>query len=93
MYRNVYNGGMRETYQLFKYDTCPFCQRVLRFLAEVPHLAVGLRDIYTEPGAMQELLQGGGRTTVPCLRIERDGDVRWMYESLDIIAYLRAQPG
>jgi hypothetical protein len=27
---------------------------------------------------------------VPCLRIERDGEVTWLYESLDIIAYLRA---
>jgi hypothetical protein len=28
---------------------------------------------------------------VPCLRIERDGKVRWLYESLDIIEYLREQ--
>jgi hypothetical protein len=26
---------------------------------------------------------------VPCLRIQRDGQVQWMYESLDIIDYLR----
>ena len=82
---------MSETYQLFKYDTCPFCLRVMRFLQSVPDLEVGLRDIYNEPGAMKELMQGGGRTTVPCLRIESDEGVRWMYESLDIISYLQAQ--
>lgn len=51
-----------------------------------------LRDINTEPEAFRELLSGGGRSMVPCLRIERAGtqgnEVEWMYESLDIIHYL-----
>jgi len=35
------------------------------------------------------LMQGGGKTQVPCLRIEQaDGSVQWMYESDDIIRYL-----
>ena len=86
-----YNASMTETYQLFKYDTCPFCLRVMRSLQELPEVEVVLRDIYTEPGAMKELMQGGGRTTTPCLRIDRDGEVQWMYESLDIMAYLQQQ--
>lgn len=37
----------------------------------------------------QALMQGGGKTQVPCLRIEQaDGGVEWMYESNDIIQYL-----
>jgi len=37
----------------------------------------------------QALMQGGGKTQVPCLRIEQaDGSVEWMYESSDIINYL-----
>ena len=84
---------MSERYQLFKYDTCPFCLRVMRFLQQYPQLDVTLRDIYTEPGTMRELVEGGGRTTVPCLRIERESGVEWMYESLDIMAYLEAQTG
>lgn len=37
----------------------------------------------------QALMQGGGKTQVPCLRIEQaDGSVEWMYESDDIIRYL-----
>ena len=79
---------MTETYQLFKYDTCPFCLRVMRFLQSKPALEVEMRDIYNEPGAMRELAQGGGRTTVPCLRIQSGDEVRWMYESLDIMGYL-----
>jgi len=38
---------------------------------------------------LHDLRVGGGSTTVPCLRIQSDGQVRWMYESLDIIEYLR----
>lgn len=37
----------------------------------------------------QALMQGGGKTQVPCLAIEQvDGSVEWMYESDDIIRYL-----
>ena len=35
-----------------------------------------------------ELLEGGGKVKVPCLRIEKDGKVEWMYESSQIISYL-----
>jgi glutathione S-transferase len=83
---------MSERYQLYKYDSCPFCRRVLRFL-EGSNVQVTLRDIHRDPGAMQELMKGGGRTMVPCLRIDRDSGTEWMYESLDIIAYLESHPG
>lgn len=35
-----------------------------------------------------DLLQGGGKGQVPCLRIESEGQVEWMYESDEIINYL-----
>lgn len=79
---------MSETYQLYKYDSCPFCRRVMGFL-QGTDIPVVMRDIHREPGAMQELLRGGGRTMVPCLRIDRASGTEWMYESLDIIAYLK----
>lgn len=38
------------------------------------------------------LKQGGGKTQVPCLRIEdQAGEVQWMYESDEIIRYLKQQ--
>ncbi|HAR30712.1 MAG TPA: glutaredoxin [Gammaproteobacteria bacterium] len=80
---------MSESYVLYQYDSCPFCQRVRRFLAE-SGLSLPLKDTLRDPEARRELLTGGGDTQVPCLRIERDGEVTWLYESLDIIAYLRA---
>ena len=78
-----------ERYQLFQYDACPFCYRVRRFLKQAG-IDIPLRDTLHDPQAYAELVAGGGRGTVPCLRIETsDADVRWLYESADIIEYLR----
>ena len=51
-----------------------------------------LRDILSQPGYNAELIAGGGKNQVPCLRIEDDeGGVRWMYESIEIIQYLKTE--
>jgi glutaredoxin len=81
---------MSETYTLYHYPSCGFCARVRRFLDETG-MAVELRNIHADPQALFDLRNGGGRTTVPCLRIQRDAEVIWMYESLDIIDYLRSR--
>ena len=78
---------MTETYELFAYESCGFCAMVRAFLAQAG-LDIPVRDILKDVQARRELLEGGGRTTVPCLRIESGGEVQWMYESMDIIAYL-----
>jgi glutathione S-transferase len=36
----------------------------------------------------EELLQGGGKIQTPCLRIENEKGVEWMYDSKAIIGYL-----
>ena len=77
-----------EQYQLFKSDTCGFCHRVSSFLQQ-NGMEVPLRDINRDQEAFRELLAGGGKGMVPCLRIESgDGAVSWMYESMDIMGYL-----
>ncbi len=39
-----------------------------------------------------QLLCGGGKGQVPCMRIEsKDGNIQWMYESDDILKYVREQ--
>ena len=82
---------MSEQYQLFKSDTCGFCFRVRAHVDQLG-LELPLRDVHTDAEAFRELLQGGGKSTVPCLRIERSTEtgteVEWMYESLDIMRYL-----
>ncbi len=81
---------MVERYTLYKDDWCPFCRRVQTFLAEA-RLDVPMRDTFNDAGARGELMAGGGRATVPCLKIEADGAERWLYESADIIDYLRSR--
>lgn len=80
---------MPERHVLYQYASCPYCQRVRQFL-DRQGIDVVMRDTLSDPRARRELVAGGGRATVPCLRIERDdGEVRWLYESLDIIDHLR----
>lgn len=78
---------------LYHFMSCPFCQRV-RSQIERLALPIELRDIQREPEYRCELIAGGGRATVPCLRIEHDdGRVEWMYESADINRYLEQRFG
>lgn len=81
-----------ETYELYKTDLCGFCYRVRAFLDE-NGIEIPLKDVNRDPEAFRELLSGGGRTTVPCLRIQRDNEVEWMFESMDIMRYLAARYG
>ncbi|RMH22233.1 MAG: glutaredoxin [Gammaproteobacteria bacterium] len=77
---------------LYHFERCPFCVMTRRAIQRL-HLPIEERDILKEPLYRQELLEGGGRTTVPCLRIEQASGVHWMYESRDIIAYLEERFG
>jgi len=81
-----------ESYQLFKTDLCGFCYRVRGFL-EQNGIEVPMRDVNHDRAAFRELLQATGRTTVPCLRIQRGEEVQWMFESMDIIRYLAGRYG
>ncbi|MCZ6640050.1 MAG: glutathione S-transferase N-terminal domain-containing protein [Gammaproteobacteria bacterium] len=83
---------MVETYQLFQYESCPFCYRVRQFL-EATGIDLELKDTLLDVAASRELYEGGGRNSVPCLRIQRAGEVQWLYESLDIIDYLKSRFG
>jgi glutathione S-transferase len=65
---------------------------VRQFLQSVD-FTLPLKDIHQDREAFLDLLQGGGRQTVPCLRIENPDGVTWLYESRDIIDYLRCRLG
>jgi glutaredoxin 2 len=76
---------------LYKFDSCPFCARV-RSAMDRTGVEVELRDVHSDPGRGEELREATGRDTVPVLRIETpEGEVRWLPESLDIIAYLERE--
>ena len=52
-------------------------------------IEMNFKNIHEDPQARKELIEGGGKSMVPCLRIENDKKTTWMYESRDIIKYLR----
>ena len=73
---------------LYQFHTCPYCVKVRRAVTRLA-LPIESRDIRADRAFREELVEGGGKGQVPCLRIEEDGgEVRWMYESFDIIRYL-----
>ncbi len=74
--------------ELYKFDSCPYCQRVLRYLAESGRTDVELHDIRESAEDQERLIRDGGIDQVPCLFI----DGKPMYESLDIIEWLKANP-
>lgn len=75
---------MAATYELYIKPTCPYCQKVLRFM-DAHGIKIALRDTSADPEAREELVRVGGKAQVPCLFI--DGTP--MYESDDIIAHLQ----
>ena len=72
--------------ELFKFDSCPFCIRVMSVVRDLD-VQVRLRDTRREDGARDELIKRGGKSQVPCLFI--DGQA--LYESTDIIAFLQSR--
>jgi glutathione S-transferase len=78
-------------HELFHFTSCPYCIKV-RLALWWMGLELPLKDIRSYPENKAELIAGGGKKQVPCLRIEDEKDgVRWMYESSDIIRYLKQQ--
>jgi len=75
-------------YALYYHDYCPFCQRVLMTLPSFS-VEVEKRNVMENPEYRKQQQQATGRTTVPCLLIENGDSQEWMYESADIIRYLK----
>ncbi len=73
---------------LYYYETCAFCIRVLRTIERL-RLKIEQRNIRRVPAYREQLLQGGGDATVPCLLIQQeDGALQWLYGSDAIMNYL-----
>ena len=77
-------------HQLYYFSTCPYCVFV-RLALLWWRLEIPLREIMFNAQNNADLIAGGGKNQVPCLRIETEtGDVRWLYESIDIVRYLKS---
>lgn len=76
---------------LYQFKTCPFCIKVRRAIKR-QSLNIAMLDAQHDTRSRQQLLDGGGRIKVPCLKISQaDGQVEWIYESQQIIQYLQRQ--
>jgi glutaredoxin 3 len=73
---------------LYYFPSCPFCRVVLDCLSRLGR-EIPRRDIQTEAGAREELLEIGGKGQVPCLVI----DGKPLYESSDIVRWLEVNAG
>lgn len=73
-----------EDLKLFIMETCPFCQKVVKFLKE-EGIDVEILDINKDPKNKEELKRIGGKVQVPMLLV--DGNP--LYESDDIIEWFK----
>ncbi|HAS8439889.1 TPA: glutaredoxin [Vibrio vulnificus] len=74
---------------LYHTSHCPYCAQVRKVINEL-NTNIVLHDIYRDTTKAKELVKSGGKRQVPCLRINTiDGQAKWLYESQDIINYLR----
>jgi glutaredoxin len=75
-----------KSLKLYQFYACPFCIKTRRVIKRL-NLPIETRN--AQSGQYRaELLAGGGEVKVPCLKIESEEGVQWMYESTDIIQYL-----
>ena len=73
---------------LYQLPACPFCVKVRRAMKR-QGISLELRNINKEASFKEELINDGGKRTVPCLKIaEKNQPVQWLYESKEIITYL-----
>lgn len=72
--------------KLYQFYACPFCIKTRRAMKRL-NLAIETRN--AQAGEFREELQlMGGKIKVPCLKIEGEDEVSWVYESDAIINYL-----
>lgn len=76
---------------LYQYKTCPFCIKVRQEMRRLA-LRVERLDAQKDGSHRAALVRGGGQAKVPCLKItDSAGNSQWLYESGEIIAYLRGR--
>lgn len=74
-----------ENLRLFVGTTCPFCKKVENYIEKNNISGVELINIDKDKEARNYLIEKGGKKQVPCLFIGEEA----LYESLDIISYLK----
>ncbi|MFT6269437.1 MAG: glutaredoxin [Alphaproteobacteria bacterium] len=73
---------------LYQFFACPFCIKTRRAIYKM-NLPIVKHSASKGSPYRDDLLAGGGKIQTPCLRIETDGEVKWLYESSEIVGYLQ----
>lgn len=73
-----------EQLKLYVMSTCPYCNKVVKFLKE-KNIEVEILDINKDPKNKEELIKMGGKVQAPMLLI----DEKPLYESDDIIEWFK----
>jgi len=76
-----------KTLSLYQFYACPFCVKTRRTIHRL-NVPISFVDAQGNQQNREDLLTGGGAIKVPCLRIDEDNKITWMYESNNIISYL-----
>jgi len=80
---------MTKHLSLYNFSNCPFCIKVRRFMHE-NSINIEILDAANDDTHKSDLMNYGGKYQAPCLRIsEPNGEDEWLYESDDIISYLK----
>ncbi len=74
--------------KLYMFETCPFCRKVINEIEKEGRSDIEFHDIKRDEEDRMTLIKVGGKEQVPCLFI----DGKPLYESDDIIKWLRANP-
>jgi len=76
--------------KMYQFYGCPFCIKTRRTVHKLA-LPIEYRGAQMGSPYRTELEKEGGKIQVPCLKIETEKGVEWLYESSDIIKYLENQ--
>ena len=82
---------MAARLSLYTSRTCGYCAQVDQ-AAHTLGIELEHRDV-SEEEHRRALVEATGRGTVPVLRIEEEGQSRWLPQSLEIIRYLKQSTG
>jgi glutathione S-transferase len=73
---------------LYHFYVSPACRRTRQAIYECGY-DIPFKEVLTDEPAWMELVKEGGKDQVPCMRIDGPTGAKWMYESADIIQYLK----
>ena len=62
---------------IYEFRACPFCVRVRRFMKK-NNIIINTKDARRSKVFAQELIDGGGKLQVPCLKIGDSNNSEWL---------------